>query len=115
MNKIFDKIKNKKRIEVENKTEKSEQDEQGKIVINDMHDYWKEKNKKNYVLTEIQFKILKCYRENKQLTQSQVAEKLGIPQNKVSYNLSKIQNNNPELAQEIMSYDKRTKYRIFRL
>jgi DNA-binding CsgD family transcriptional regulator len=92
-----------------------EEQEKRVVYVKDINEYYEEKAKKNLLLTEVQYNILKLYRQNKNLTQREVGKMLNLPQNKISYHLKMIRRNNPELQKELMKLDKRSKYKIFRL
>jgi hypothetical protein len=126
MNKLFDRIRN-KRIERGTKQMEESQEEttlekerrEGKALEEEYFEKQRQKavedNKKDYLLSEIQYKILLLMREHRDWNQTQIANELRILQPVVSKNMRLIAKNNPDLKFEIETFNKARKYKYYRL
>jgi DNA-binding CsgD family transcriptional regulator len=81
----------------------------------DLIEQQRDKYRTNYVLSPVQYEIMKLLRSGQNLSQREIGLKVGITQTVVSHHLKQIIKNNPELQDEIKSYDSRTRLKIYRL
>lgn len=113
MSNLFDKKKSQEPTKQKEKWE-IEEEEVEKIKEKMMREA-ADKYKKDYLLSEIQFKILKIIREHPYKTQKKYGELVGISQPQISHHIKQIIKNNPELKWDLKKNDMRVKYKIYRV
>ena len=84
------------------------------FLFNKKQENTEKKEQKEFLLSELQYKILICMREHPYMTQVGIANKLGICPIRLNYHLKRIKQNNPELEKEIKLFDKRKKLKRFK-